>query len=380
MSLGGFVVRNALRNKRRLVLTVSSVAVSLFLLTLLQVVLRGLTDPATTDQAALRIVVRHKVSLANMLFAKYKERIERLPGVVHCSRMLWFGGIYQDERNFFPQFACDPDKVFQVFSEARIDREQLQAFVRERTACVVGIKTMERFGWKLGDRVNILGAMWPADLELNIRGVYSGGTDETYLFFHHAYADELLGDQGFTGLFWVKAADPSVVPGLIQQIDAEFANSDAETKTETERSFQLGFVSMLGNMRMLIASVSGVIVFTLILVAGGTMSMTVRERIREIGIMKALGFRASKVFGLVLAESLAVALAGGLIGCLAAALALSAVDFYKVSRGLFVNFHLTPDLLIQAAAVAALLGLGSCLLPAWSGVRRSVVEALRTTD
>jgi putative ABC transport system permease protein len=380
MTVSGFIARNALRNRRRLVLTVSSVAVSLFLLTLLQVVLRGLTDPSTTDQAALRIVVRHKVSLANMLFSKYKDRIERLPGVVQCTKMLWFGGIYQDERNFFPQFGCDPETVFQVFSEARIAPEQLRAFIAERTACVVGAKTMERFGWKLGDRVNILGAMWPADLELTIRGVYSGGTDETYLFFHHKYADELLGDRGFTGLFWVKAATPEVVPRLMEQIDAEFANSDAETKTETERSFQIGFVSMLGNMRMLIASISAVIVFSLVLVSGGTMSMAVRERIREIAIMKALGFRAAKVFGLVLAESLAVAMAGGFLGCLAAALILNAVDFYKVSRGMFVNFHLTSDLLLQAATVAALLGIGSCILPAWSAVRRSVVDALRTAD
>lgn len=380
MSVGGFIVRNALRNKRRLALTVSSVTVSLFLLILLQVVLRGLTDPATTDEAALRIVVRHKVSLANMLFSKYKARIERMPGVKHCTKMLWFGGIYKDEKNFFPQFACDADTVFNVMSEAKVEPGQLAAFVRERSACVVGIKTFQRFGWKLGDRITIMGAMWPCDLDLIIRGVYSGGTDETYLFFHHDYVDELLGDQGFTGLFWVKAEDPAAAATLIAKIDNEFANSDAETKTETERAFQIGFVSMLGNMRVLIASISAVIVFTLLLVSSTTMSMAVRERIREMAIMKALGFRSWKVFGLVLAESFGLAVAGALLAAISAGAVLGSVDFYKVSRGMFVNFYLTSDVLGLAVAVGALLGIMSCAWPAWSAVRRNVVDALRTTD
>ena len=136
MTLPGFILRNALRNKRRFTLTLSSVALSLFLLTVLQVVLRGLTDPTPTDASALRIVVRHKVSLANMLFSKYKARIERLPGAKHCTKLLWFGGVYRDEKNFFPQFACDAADVFKVMSEARIDPQQLQKFIQERTACV----------------------------------------------------------------------------------------------------------------------------------------------------------------------------------------------------------------------------------------------------
>ena len=159
MTIPGFILRNALRNRRRFLLTLTSVAVSLFLLTVLQVVLRGLTDPTPSDEAALRVVVRHKVSLANMLFARYQTRLQRLPGVQHCSRLLWFGGIYRDEKNFFPQFACDADTVFKVLSEASIAPSQLQQFVAERTACAVGARTMQRFGWKIGDRITLLGAM-----------------------------------------------------------------------------------------------------------------------------------------------------------------------------------------------------------------------------
>src|SRR6266536_738611 len=190
MTLGGLILRNALRNRRRLVLTVSGVAVSLFLLTVLQVVLRGLTDPSGSDQSALRVVVRHKVSLANMLFSRYKPRIEQMPGVAACTKLLWFGGIYREEKNFFPQFACDANSLFKVLTEARIDPGQLQDFVREKTACVAGIKTMQRFGWKVGDKITLIGAMWPCDLELTIRGVYSGSLDDANLFFHHEYFDE----------------------------------------------------------------------------------------------------------------------------------------------------------------------------------------------
>src|SRR6185503_11794341 len=213
MTLGGLILRNALRNKRRLVLTLSGIAVSLFLLTILQVVWRGLTDPPASDQSALRIVVRHKVSLANMLFARYQPRIEQLPGVEACTKLIWFGGIYRDEKNFFPQFGCDADSLFKVMTEAKIDPQQLNQFLHERTACVVGAKTFKRFGWKLGDRITLMGAMWPCNPELIIRGVYSG-FDETNLYFHHEYFDELLGDRGFTGLFWVRAASPTAAHAL----------------------------------------------------------------------------------------------------------------------------------------------------------------------
>ena len=380
MTLAGFIVRNALRNKRRFALTLFSVAVSLFLLTILQVVLRGMTDPATTDEAALRVVVRHKVSLANMLFAKYKPRLEKMPGVKAVTKLLWFGGIYRDEKNFFPQFACDADSLFEVLVEARIDPKQLERFVRQRTACVVGVKTMERFGWKVGDRVTLLGAMWPCDLELEIAGSYSGGMDETHLYFHHEYFDELLGDQGITGLFWVRAESAPAAAQLLGEIDAAFANSDAETLTETERAFQIGFVSLLGNVKALIAAISSVIIFTLVLVTAGTMSMAIRERVKEVAILKAVGFDGPRVFGLILAESFGLALGGGLVGCALAWLLVRTVDIYRLSRGLFVSFEATPQILASSLAVAAALGIVSCLLPALASVRRSVVDGLRTVD
>ena len=380
MTIPGFILRNAVRNKRRLVLTLGSVTVSLLLLTVLQVLLRGLTDPVPTPDAATRVAVRHKVSLANMLPANYKQRIERLPEVKCCTRLLWFGGIYQDERNFFPQFACDAETLFQVLSEARIAPEQERQFIRERTACVVGAATMQRCGWRLGDRVPLIGAMWPCDLELTVRGIFSGTADDSMLFFHHEYIDELLGDRGFTGLYWVKAQSAAAVPRLIDRIDAEFENSDAETLTETEQNFQLGFVSMLGNIKLLIRSISGVILFTLVLVTAGTMSMAMRERGRELAILKTVGFRGSRIFGLIVAESVGLAVAGGTLGAGSAWLILRTADVYRLSHGLFVSFKVTPLILAQGLGVACLLGIASCVLPAWSSLRVSVADGLRSVD
>jgi len=380
MTLGGFIVRNALRNRRRFVLTLLSVATSLFLLTLLQVLLRGLTDPQPSNDAALRIVVRHKVSLANMLFAKSKARIVAMPGVKACTKLLWFGGIYQDEKNFFAQFACDADSLFNVMPEAQIEPGALNRFLTQRTSCVVGRKTMERFGWRPGQKITLLGAMWPCNPELEIAGAFTGGVDDSSLYFHHEYLDELLGNQGITGLFWLRTDSPASVPGLIERIDAEFANSDAETISESEHAFQVGFVSMLGNLKLLIGSICSVIVFTLLLVTGGTMSMSVRERAKEIAILKAVGFSSPDVAGLILAEAFGLALLGGAAGCALAWLTLHAIDFHKLSRGMFMDFAITGTVLGRSLAVIALLGLLSGIIPAAVNIRRSVVDGLRSVE
>lgn len=380
MSIPGFIFRNAFRNKRRLALTVLSVALSLFLFTTLQTAMRELTNPATSEDAALRLVVRHKVSLANVLPEKYLYRIERMPGVEKCLRLTWFGGIYIDEKNLFPQFACDAEKLFDVFTESYIDPHQLQTFIKEKTACVVGIKTMERFGWKIGDKITLMGTLWPCDVELTIRGVYVGGIDETNLFFHHDYFDELMGDKGLVGTFWIRVTNAEVIPGLIKRIDDAFKNTDAETKTETERAFQLGFVSMFGNIKMLIGSICTVIVFTMILVTASTMSMAIRERSREIAILKAVGFDSRHVFGLILAESFGLAMAGGLIGCVGGWIVFSNLDMYKLTNGVFIKFEVTPHIVVTGLLVAAALGIISCLAPAFASIRTSVVEGLKSLD
>lgn len=380
MTVPGFILRNALRNKRRLLLTVVSVAVSLFLFATLQTALRELTQPATSEDAALRIVVRHKVSIGNVLPEKYGARLERMPGVKTVMKLTWFGGIYKDERNFFPQFAVDADRLTAVFSEAEFDPQQVQAFVKEKTACMVGAATMKRFGWKIGDRITLLGTMWPCDVEVIIRAVYKGGIDETNLFFHHDYFDELLGKKGLVGTFWLRTENTAVIPGLIERIDKTFANSDAETKTETERAFQLGFVSMFGNIKMLIGSISTVIVFTMMLVTASTMSMAIRERSREIAILKAVGFDGFQIFGLILAESFGLALSGGCIGCFGAWGLWNHVNMNALSRGLFIKFEVTPHILAAGILIALCLGVVSALMPGYTSWRTTVISGLKELD
>jgi putative ABC transport system permease protein len=380
MTLGGFIFRNALRNKRRFLLTVLSVALSLFLFTTLQTALRELTQPAESEDSALRIIVRHRVSLANVLPAKYQYRIERMPGVKACSRFTWFGGIYKDESNFFPQFAVDPERCFKIFTEAVVDPKQVDDFIKDRTGCIVGIKTMERFGWNIGDKITLLGEIWDCDPELTIRGVYREGIDQTNLFFHHDYFDELMGDVGVSGTFWIRAESAEDIPGLIERIDRAFRNSDAETKTETERAFQLGFISMFGNIKMLIGSICTVVVFTMLLVTASTMSMAIRERSREIAILKAVGFTRRDVFGLVLAESFALAMVGGILGCFGARALFANVDIYAITEGFFIKFDVTPHILATGLLIAVGLGIASCIAPAWATTRATIVEGLKDLD
>jgi putative ABC transport system permease protein len=382
MTIPGFIVRNALRNKRRLILTVLSVALSLFLFVTLRTALKLMTSPPTTDQAALRLAVRHKVSLANVLPEKYQYQIERIPGVKYCSKFTYFGGIYKDmSLSNFAQFAVDADRILKIFSEMDVDPQQADAFIREKNACLVGTKLMERFGWKIGDRITLLGAIWPCDLELVIRAVYRGnGIDETMVMFHHDYFDDELGKLGLVGTFWLRADSAEAVPQVIERIDRTFANTDAETKTETERAFQLEFVSMIGNVKMFLGSILIVIVFTMLLVTASTMSMAIRERSREIAILKAVGFDGGQIFGLILAEAFGLAMTGGLIGCFGAKLLFTHLDIYKMSQGFIPIFPVTTDTLALGLVVAGILGVISSLAPAYSTLRLTVVEGLKELD
>jgi putative ABC transport system permease protein len=380
MTIPGFILRNALRNKRRLTLTVLSVALSLFLFTVLQTALRELTQPASSEASALRLIVRHRVSLANVLPARYQSRIEHMPGVEVCSRFTWFGGVYKDEKNFFPQFACEGTKIARLFTEAVFEAKQMDDFIRDKAACVVGLKTMNRFGWKIGDKITLVGTFWDCSPELTIRAVYREGIDETNLFFHHEYFDELMHDPGLVGTFWIKAESAAAIPGLIKNIDDAFRNTDAETKTETERAFALEFVSMFGNVRMLVGSISMVIVFTMILVTASTMSMSIRERIRELSILKALGFNGQHVLGLIVTESFGLAMAGGSLGCFGAWALFNNIDVYKLSRGFFIKFEVTPHILAAGMLIAAVLGVVSCAVPAYNTIRMSIVGGLKELD
>jgi len=373
-----FIWKNITRNRRRTVLTILSIALSLFLLTTLMTVLTELGRESPDGDQHLRLVVRRASSLGDPLPESYLDKLKRIPGVRMVHTLSWFGGIYVDERNFFANFGSDPETLFLMFNENRVPPEQLAAFKKERTAAVAGRKLAERFKWRLGDKITLQGTIYPVDLEFTLRGIYTG-LDETAFFFHHAYLDEALGRPGKVGTFWLKAASAAEVPVIAERVDAMFKNSDAETKTETERAFQLGFVAMLGNIKTLISSISSVVVFTILLVTANTMAMSIRERAREIAILKTLGFTRRRLLGLLVAESAAIALAGGLLGTLGARLFYSLVDVWKHTQGFFPIFVVEPETIAVGLLLSVLIGVTSAAVPAYRVSQQTIAHALRRT-
>ena len=381
MTLSGFVIKNAFRNKRRAALSVLSVAASLFLLVALQVVLNEFSNPPEDVGTALRIAVRNKVSIASPLPVRQRALIEKIPGVEAVTPLTFFGGNYKGENNtFFAQFATDPDALMGVFGEALISPDRLDAWKKDRTGAIIGIDTAKRYNLKPGDRLPLVGQYYPVDLDLTVTGIYEGTSDDRNVWFHQKYLDELLGDPGTVGMWWVKARSADDVPRIIDQVNAAFANTSAEVVAETERAFQMGFVSMWANIKVLISSICSVVVFALLLVTASTMSMAVRERMRELAVLKALGFRRHELFAFILAESFGLSAVGLLLGAGGAWLISANIDAPTLTGGLFPMLTVTPRILGTAALVAVLLGIVSSLAPAISVARMSVVEGLKTLD
>lgn len=381
MSTLGFITRNALRNKRRALLSILSVAVSLFLFVTLLVGLRELTVPLEDIGAASRIIVRNKISLGNVLPARQRQTIERIPGIDALTPFTWFGGKYRGEEVMFAQFAMDPGAVTNILVDAKIPGEEMQLFLGDRRGALVGKDTADKYKIKVGDKMVLEGTFWPYDVELNVAGIYGGTIDNRNVFFHHKYFDEVSGDQGIVGTWWLKARSIDEVPRIVSDINKAFENTSAEVRAETERAFQMGFVSMWGNIKVLVHRICSVVVFTLLLVSTSTMSMAIRERFRELAVLKALGYRRRELFAFILAESFGLAALGALIGVGGAFYLFTYTDLIKsATGGMFLAFEVTPRILGQACLVAAALGIIAAIAPAISVARMSVVEGLKTLD
>ncbi len=386
MSIPSFIVRNALRNKRRASLSVLSVAASLFLLVTLLVALREITLPPEDVGAALRIVVRSKVSIANLLPARQRAVIERIPGVEAVSPFTWFGGKYKNEEMMtFAQFAVDPKALRSLFREAKLRPDEVAAFEKERTACIVGKLTADKYKLKVGDRFSLTSTtypsmVYPCTIDLKVVGIYSGTIDDRNALFHHDYLDEATGTKGLVGTWWVKARSIADMPRVIAAINQAFANSSAEVRAETERAFQLSFVSMWGNIRVLVGSICTVVVFTLLLVTVSTMSMAIRERFRELAILKTLGFRRRELAAFILAESFGLAMLGAVLGVGGAAVCYREINIASMTQGILITFEVTPRIMGLAVLVAAGLGIVASVPPALAVARATVVEGLKTLD
>ncbi len=313
------VVKNSLRSRRRTILTVLSIAASLCLLGVLGALYHMFFLSQETDQQALRLVVRNRVSLARPLPLYYRRKIKQVPGVREVMVFQWFGGTYKDSRdmkNFFPRFAVDADKLFAVYPEYVTPPEQQRDFLRERTACLVGRKLADRLGFHLGERITIKGDIYPVDLELTIRGIYESSRDNENLFFHNDYLREAMaGPRGeMVGTFAIRVERAEDVPAVAEAVDAMFRNATMQTKTETEKQFELSFLSFLGNVKLFLLAICGAVTFAILLVSGNTMAMSVRERVREVGILKTLGFTRGAILTMIVGESIFIPLVGGLFG------------------------------------------------------------------
>jgi putative ABC transport system permease protein len=381
ITIPGFVLKNALRNGRRAMLTVLSVAVSCALLVTLLTLQRELTVPPESEAASFRIIARNKVSLAQPLPARQRSTIEKIPGVRQVSPFTYFGGLFRDETTTsWAQFAVDPARFRELILEGKIIEGSYDAWVKNRNGCMVGADTLRRYGLKVGDKLRFTGTFYPVDLELTIETVYAGTIDDRNCFFHHALLDQLMDDWGMVGTWYMMADSADAVDGVIKGVNAAFENTSAEVRAETERAFQLGFVSMFGNVKMLFGSISAVVVFTLILVCVSTMSMAIRERFRELAVLKALGFRRRELFAFILAESFGLSMLGAFVGIGGAWLFWSTINLQKLSQGFLVYFEVTPRIMATGGIVAALLGIVAAIGPSVSVARMSVVSGLKTLD
>lgn len=370
--------KNVMRNRRRTLLTVTSIAASLFLVTTLMTLLNELQNPIETPASALRLITRHKVSLFNSLPIAYRQKIAKVDGVEAVMGSMWFGGVYKDPSNFFGQFAADTEQFFEVNADMVLPAEQKEAFLKDRTGCLVGKSLAKRFGWKIGDKIHLKGALFQFDPEMTVRAIYEGGSDlGSTLFFHWEYFNEGLNNAGFTGTYTIRARSAQEVPKIAEQVDALFQNAPVPTKTETERAFILGFMSMLGNVQFLISSICSAVIFAIILVAANTMAMSIRERVREIGVLKTLGFYNDRILFLLIGESLLLSLFGTLLGALGARVLYSHLDIATLTSGFLLRLNVNPRILLTCTAIGCGVGLLAAGVPAWRASRFPVVDALR---
>ncbi len=371
------ILINAMRSRRRTLLTVLGVAVALFLFSTLRTVMTSFQGTLDVTDAT-RLVVRNATSIIFPLPFAYGDKIAKVPGVVDVTWGTWFGGIYIDERHFFAQFAVDPESYFRIYPELLIGPESLGRFMKERNACVVGEGLARRFGWKEGDQVALKGTIYPGEWDFVIRGVYSGKTrdvNENIFFLHYKYLEENSWIRGQVGYYVVKIDDPARAASISDEIDQRFANSAAETLTETEQAFQLGFISVLGNIKLLVNSIGGAVIFTILLVTMNTMMMAGRERVREIAVMKTLGFSNHLVSAIILGEAVLIAVAGGIIGCGLARIIYEASHF--TMAGFVSSFIVRWSTMAMGLGISIFLGLAGGIIPAVTATRLKITDALR---
>lgn len=383
MRFAKLILKNVLRNKLRTLLTVSSLVVSLFLIVTLGTILTEF-ERGSQEGNPSRLMTRHSVSLAFLLPIADLQRIQAVQGVKAVMPFTWFGGIYKDERNFFANFAVDAKKLREIYPEVKMSDAEWQAFAADRQGAVVGKKLAVMYGFTPGQRITLKSPIYNQDVEFIVRGIYTGN-DEKTLFFQHEYLNELVASASAdwakdkAGLFAALANSPDDVPRISQEIDAMFVNTDAPTKTESEREFAASFEAMMGGVKQFLYGIMAAITFSLLLVMGNTMAMTVRERTKEVGTLKAIGFKRHTIAGLFLGESILVSIVGAAIGIGAAVLLYRSVDMsYYIPN--FVSFKPAPETVIAAFVLSLIVGIVSVGYSTYRVTGLTIAQALRSTE
>ncbi len=373
---------NLKRKKLRTILTLLSIVVAFILFGFLSAIRQALAG-GVSMAGQNRLITRHKVSIIQSLPESYKARIERIPGVALATHESWFGGVYQDQKNFFPQMPVVPEEYLDMYPEFLLPPEQQAAWLATRTGAIVGRKTAERFQWKIGDRIPIQSSIWTRKdgsrlWEFDLVGIYDGrdkGTDTSLLFFRYDYFDEArVWNKGQVGWYMVRVKDPAQAAQVARLVDQEFENSAAETKTEPEGAFLQAWAKQIGDITLITATILSAVFFTILLVSGNTMSQAVRERTGELGALKAMGFTSTQVLALVLAESCLLAVLGGGLGLGLAYMLIARGDPTGGMLPLF--FFPKVDVLIGAGLSVA-LGVVAGIFPALHAMRLRVADALR---
>jgi putative ABC transport system permease protein len=382
MKFRGLMFANLFRKKTRLLLTLGSFAVALFLFGFLAAV-REAFSQGIEVAGADRLVVINRTAIIQPLPIAYRDRILRISGVKEVTHDNWFGGVYQDERNFFPQFAIDVENQRKVYPEFNIPDDQWQTFVKDRQGAIAGAATARKYGWKVGDRIPIRGVIYPGAWEFNLDGIYHGTRkqdDESQFWFQWDYLEEKRQEfsKGQAGWYTARIDNPENAVRIAKAIDQEFANSPYETHTDTESNFAAGWVKQFGNIQFLILAIGSVVFFTLLLVTGNTMAIAVRERTAELAVLKAVGYSDRFVLLFVMMESLVVALFGGFLGLVSAKLFELMLKVVKTPLDTVLPyFYIPANALLVGLAVALAIGTASGLLPALGAMRLRVVDALR---
>jgi putative ABC transport system permease protein len=378
MTLTTFVAKSAFRNKRRSALTVASIAFSLLLLCIMLCLWRSFYIDKGAPDSALRIMTRHKVSLANFLPIYYRDKIRTLPGVLHVVPMTWFGGRYKDDKpeNFFAQFATDPDEYFDVAADKIMPAAELAAWKRDRAGCVADIDLARKHHWKIGDHIILQGTIFPTNLDLTLRGIYTIEPPQSNLYFHTKYLEESVDwFKNTAGFYFTRVDTPEDMPRAARAIDDMFHGSPVPTKSESEQAFKLDFIATLGNVKAFILSICGAVLFTTLLVCANTMAMSIRERTREVAVLRTLGFTRGSILKLLLSESIAISLIGGLVGV---TLATGAILFMaQPGIGLPVSMRMSLATALVVMGVSFLVGLVSGLIPSYRASNLGIVDALR---